>query len=323
MSRNDFAAAFLQGLYNSGVGNPEVQRQEEQDKLQRAYYQSAINKNAADAGMVPDNTVHPETNKVLGMVKNVLFPGSNDNNIQMAFKPDPNNGYVDASGNLSTTPTPGATQVPSKEFREARIKLGQTPQYVIPQLDADGNVTGFTPLKKGEKPTGFAKPSANKNAQKASGEVQLIDEQLSQIEKLKGLLDKGVSGPVMGRAANVLSKLTGGAIQQPLSEFNALKPAIATKIYRAMTGDTRLSDADAAARAYPLLPSPGDDASTQQAKWQNIKDLLNARRQQFDPNGEIKSSISSPSGSGDFSGGHPAVGQTFNGRKITHVEPLN
>lgn len=91
MAKDDFAIGLLQGLYNSGVGNPEVQERRRNQALQEAYYQRAMDNDAMDRGMVRDNTPHPETGNVVSKVMNVLFPGRGG--IQEAFptyKQDPN-----------------------------------------------------------------------------------------------------------------------------------------------------------------------------------------------------------------------------------------
>lgn len=75
---------------------------------------------------------------------------------------------------------------------------------------------------------------------------------------------------------NVVGKLvtarTGGT--SALRDYDSNKGAIAVAIYRAATGDTRLSDSDAAARALPLLPQYGiDDPETIRRKTMRINYL--------------------------------------------------
>lgn len=158
-------------------------------------------------------------------------------------------------------------------------------RYVIPNLDNAGNVSGFTEVPQGYKPTPFARPPTqpkpNAASQKSAGDVQAIDEQLNEIDDLSTKLSQGWSGPIAGRAAVLAAKATGGGMQQPISEFEAIKPAFAVKVYRAWTGDTRLSDSDAASRAYPLLPNSTDQPQVQKAKWDNLRTLLNTRKDQL------------------------------------------
>jgi len=122
---------------------------------------------------------------------------------------------------------------------------------------------------------------SKERADKADTEIKNIDEQLGAIDKLEGLLINSWAGPVAGRAARSLSMITGGSIQQPSAEYNALRPAYAVKVYRALTGDTRLSDADAAGRALPLMPTENDQPIVQKAKWDNLRELIKTRRMQY------------------------------------------
>ena len=89
----------------------------------------------------------------------------------------------------------------------------------------------------------------------------------------------------MDTLGNVPAGLAGGA--QTLASKTGLgfsdaatadrtRNAIAVSMYRALTGDTRLSDADAAARAVPLLPSGGQDAGQRQ----KLDSFINARLQE-------------------------------------------
>jgi hypothetical protein len=61
--------------------------------------------------------------------------------------------------------------------------------------------------------------------------------------------------------------------------YNANKPAMAVSIYRALTGDTRLSDADAKARALPLLWDVSEGESIKKKKFAFIKEALMKRKQ--------------------------------------------
>ena len=54
-------------------------------------------------------------------------------------------------------------------------------------------------------------------------------------------------------------------------------PATAVSIYRAVTRDTRLSDSDAQARAYPLLWHPSEDVAVRTQKNDYIQSMVLAR----------------------------------------------
>lgn len=121
----------------------------------------------------------------------------------------------------------------------------------------------------------------------AQKDVKDIDDQLQQLSDLRGLL-KSVPGGIQGGAESLASKLTLGAVGSEAKQYNDMKPAIATKIYRATTGDTRLSDADASARAYPLLPSLGEPENVRESKLANIENILKNRKSNLLTNGGLK-----------------------------------
>ena len=93
----------------------------------------------------------------------------------------------------------------------------------------------------------------------------------------------------MKQAKDILSKVPPGALKggfQRLgaasgqfgsieaSQYQAIKPSVATKIYRGFTGDVRLSDADAASRAMPLLPNITDTKPIRDAKFKILDAVL-------------------------------------------------
>ncbi len=71
----------------------------------------------------------------------------------------------------------------------------------------------------------------------------------------------------------VLGGKRGMAGSDDVQLYNSNRPALAVGIYRATTGDTRLSDSDAQARALPLVPSIGETAAVRAQKLQAIKRL--------------------------------------------------
>lgn len=101
------------------------------------------------------------------------------------------------------------------------------------------------------------------------------DEALSLVDDLESKL-KGSSG-IGGGIKSIASKVTAGGISPELRIYNQQKPAIAVKLYRAITGDTRLSDADAAARALPLLPDTYEASDVQSSKIKSMRDAINGK----------------------------------------------
>lgn len=115
-----------------------------------------------------------------------------------------------------------------------------------PMVGTPGPKAGNEPTRPGSKTVGQVSPES----------------QLSSLDYLQGLLNKiptnvGTLGTV--GAAKVLGgerEIMGVKIgSDAAKEYEDAKPGAAVSVYRAMTGDTRLSDADAQARALPFLPS--------------------------------------------------------------------
>ena len=73
--------------------------------------------------------------------------------------------------------------------------------------------------------------------------------------------------------------ITRGGSQTNTVVYNDQRKAVAVALYRALTGDTRLSDADAAARALPLLWKPDEAPEVRTMKFQKLKQLLSDRKQ--------------------------------------------
>lgn len=92
--------------------------------------------------------------------------------------------------------------------------------------------------------------------------IESFEGSLNDMEKIAQSLPKG---PIQGRYAGVGSAVTGGGKFPGVSEdqamnavtYNAMRPGIAAGLYRAVTGDDRISDMDAAQRALPFIPDLG------------------------------------------------------------------
>jgi hypothetical protein len=103
-----------------------------------------------------------------------------------------------------------------------------------------------------------------------------LKNQSSIVTELRDKLAK-IPDSLSGAASSAAATLTGGILASETKAYNDYLPAAAVKIYRAMTGDTRLSDADAAARAYPLIPKPWEPLSLRESKLKDIDDAISGR----------------------------------------------
>lgn len=156
MAKEDFGVGLLQGLYNAGVGNPQVNEERRMNQLKEAYLQQQMAAEAQDRGM----EVHPimKDRGFLGALTSALFFPGSGGGLQQSFVPSSTQYGVTPEGELEIGKvSPGSIRVSPKEAREIRIKKASQPAYVVPQLDSEGNITGYTPVPKGSKPTAFAK----------------------------------------------------------------------------------------------------------------------------------------------------------------------
>lgn len=91
--RDDFLLGFLQGLYQSGVGNPEVNRQRREDELTRSFQQQQLDISAKKQGMMPvSETSQPQStaHKIASFIHGVIFPGSRGSSLATKYVKDPN-----------------------------------------------------------------------------------------------------------------------------------------------------------------------------------------------------------------------------------------
>lgn len=131
MARNDFAAAFLKGLYDSGIGNPAVNEEAAKTRLEAAYKQKQLDLEAQKEGLVPvggaqptpgaspaSGNVHPDTHKIIGAFKSILFPGSTGGpSLNTAYTSDPSQPTyaINGAGTVDVVP-PGKTP-PEGEYK--------------------------------------------------------------------------------------------------------------------------------------------------------------------------------------------------------------
>ncbi len=99
---------------------------------------------------------------------------------------------------------------------------------------------------------------------------------ISTLDTMEKILQTSPSGPVAGRVAGAVGSVTGGGMQTNTKLYNDMLPATAVGIYRAVTKDTRLSDADAQARAIPIMPKPSEDPALQAKKIAFLRSALSS-----------------------------------------------
>jgi len=217
---------------------------------------------------------------------------------------------VDDAGNYTFAPDP--------EMQQAM----QKPVYTV---DASGNLTlqGNVPSKGIVKqlplqPQDVADRTKARNDASLMAPTAEIKNNYSNIvnaetaiQKLEELANKVSSSGWQGVVDIQKGKVTRGESNPELMQYLKEVKANAAAVYRAYTGDTRLSDQDAAARAYPLLWDPTEGPKLKDISFSRIKDVVNARKQLYQRDYGL--------GSEAPSGNSLEVGQMFQGKKILAV----
>lgn len=114
-------------------------------------------------------------------------------------------------------------------------------------------------------------------------DLRTVDNQISMLDEMEksaqdipggweGILNSAVGIASRGKDVFGLNKVDETRL------YNSNKPALAVSIYRALTGDTRLSDADAKARALPLLWDTSEDDVIKASKFKFLKNALMNRK---------------------------------------------
>ena len=123
---------------------------------------------------------------------------------------------------------------------------------------------------------------------------EAIKRDFSRIDAFEGILNdlEGLSknfrkGPLRGTYAKLGAKATGGGefagVEAEESEdilnYSDLRPGVAAGLYRAITGDDRISDIDAAKRAMPFIPDPYLQPRAFQKRLNIVKRAIQRKRQ--------------------------------------------
>lgn len=180
---------------------------------------------------------------------------------------------------------PQATGVQGQQLAQSSSLIDQ---MQAPEVDP---FTG-KPTTRGIQQEASNKITEQKLAQEAKSQVptakmredlQSAESQLQMLTDLKEEAKKTPSG-YAGIGSSIASFFTrGGNIPgtgkavENVKVYNDKKPAIAVSIYRAATGDTRLSDADAKSRALPLLWDTSEAKNIQERKFNDLEKIFKAR----------------------------------------------
>lgn len=215
-----------------------MQAQAQQDKMQRDLEQQKMEADLIKGGNYPINpSVQP--------------PGGFDQNQMFSFNNKP---YMKA---------------PEKQNYVPAYMMG--PDGSLVPVISPNNPPGMVP--KGSKviPNPNAPTTDMRNQGVSASQARILwDDLKSQSEGLKGgyagLLEKGKA---------IINRGSGDSANYKL--YIDSLPSSAVALYRVLTGDTRLSDADAKARALPLLWEPSESTDLRDKKNSFIDRMIVAR----------------------------------------------
>lgn len=153
------------------------------------------------------------------------------------------------------------------------------PNDLMNQKDAFGEYTPQAKIaQEVEKQKQTLEAKAKIPTAQQKNDLTATENQIKSIKDLRALADKVPGGRIAGSISGVLSSVTGGELATETRQYLKQRPAYAVSIYRALTGDTRLSDADAKGRALPLLWHPTESDKIKKTSFDTIENALQARK---------------------------------------------
>lgn len=146
------------------------------------------------------------------------------------------------------------------------VQSGRLKITDIPDTTRVGVSIGLNALKTPELPSADQEKQAEK--------LQSVRESASVLQK--NLAETEAQGPILGRGAEFLNFLSGGAAAPQVADYEALRKSLIGPLARAISGEVGvLTDKDIA-RAEGLLPKITDADQLRKNKIKNLMDLLNA-----------------------------------------------
>lgn len=164
---------------------------------------------------------------------------------------------------------PSIADLPSEQALKilpSLIKEKKDVQEIALYDPSTGTIIGTVP--KGAKPAKIPSPITKEEEKQQT----FVKEAYNLLNEAESTLGKVPSGLIFGGFEQLKGATgQGGAIA---ASYDSTRKALATKIYRGLTGDTRLSDADAAARALPLVPPITDAKNVRDFKFERLRKIL-------------------------------------------------
>src|SRR3990167_1542750 len=121
------------------------------------------------------------------------------------------------------------------------------------------------------------KPKVEESAEERKQKQKLSDLGVSLDVLEQNFKQVEAQGPILGRGAGLISKLTSGAAFGQIADYDALRKGMIGPVARAISGEVGvLTDRDIA-RAENLLPKVSDDSKLAQRKLNNLRDLISRK----------------------------------------------
>lgn len=152
--------------------------------------------------------------------------------------------------------------------REELVRRGSMDVTELQKTDPGG---ALRLLQEGVKPKVELSAEESKQKQKLSdltNSLDVLEQNFGQVE---------AKGPISGRGAGLISKLTSGAVYGQIADYESLRKGMIGPVARAISGEVGvLTDKDVA-RAENLLPKVSDDPTLAQRKLNNLRDLISRK----------------------------------------------
>lgn len=186
------------------------------------------------------------------------------------LQPDPTLQQA-GGGNVLLVGNDGQVELAGQYGKKDKVfKKSLSKDEIRERAEVQGDVSVDVAKRKAELPTAEAK---NKKFE--------IDNALQSVDFLESLANKVPAG-YAGIVSSGKGFVTRGETETDTKQYEKEVKAAAAQIYRAYTGDTRLSDEDAAARAYPLLWDPSEGEKLKKSSFERLKTGIKKRQEVYD-----------------------------------------
>jgi hypothetical protein len=192
---------------------------------------------------------------------------------------------LDTYSKYLTATKPQPTYViPGADGQPLALPAGQHPSgfsaptnYVVPNLDANGNVSGFTPVPKGAKPTSFAKPPTSRNGAMANpADAQSIINEIDRVQKLNSNSYGGYFGNLEMKAKSAFNMGQDDVkFKNTADVINTMQQQVARVLKSTFGGQLSDSEREYLNNVYGALPKLSQ--TERDIAMTNVKRMLSSK----------------------------------------------